>query len=52
VAARVVAWRHPEDLLGQVPATARGATAPGAAVQREEVKKAQSGVADAALGSR
>lgn len=50
VAARVIAGRPAEDLLSQVPAAGRGPAAPGAAVQREEVKKAKSGVGDAALG--
>jgi hypothetical protein len=49
VATRVIAGRSAEDLLSQVPADGRGA-APGPAVQREEVKKAKSGVGDVALG--
>ncbi|HJW68945.1 MAG TPA: hypothetical protein VJ829_06275 [Candidatus Binatia bacterium] len=49
VATRVIAGRSAEDLLSQVPAAGLGA-APGPAVQREEVKKAKSGVGDVALG--
>jgi hypothetical protein len=51
VAARVIAGRPAEDLLSHVPAGGHGPAAPGAAVQREAVKKAKSGAADVALGT-
>ncbi len=50
VAARVIAGRSAENLLGRVPAAGHGTASPGAAVQRQEVKRAKGGIGDAALG--
>jgi hypothetical protein len=53
VAARVVAGQPADDLLGQMaPEGGRAADVSGPMVQREEVKKAEAGLKDAALAAQ